>query len=259
MASSGEEVPPIGIAVKLGSGIGQIAEDLRLWDVSTLLLQPSVRPFWGPCRPCHIYCLSVRCHPFMVASAVPLGVCFVLLFSPIESVTGSQFGLFLWILVLTIATRASMTLYTVPHQTLGAKLSTDYDERTVLVALRHFFGAVGFIFTFVLTYVLSYAFGCGYFFASPEAFSNGQLNPAAYPPYEITLGVLMTLSILIIAFGTRSRIPYMPKAPAIAARIRARDVLGETVEAMRDLPGDGDHFFRHGGWPSHCRHRYSHG
>ncbi|MFT7653312.1 MAG: GPH family glycoside/pentoside/hexuronide:cation symporter [Limisphaerales bacterium] len=249
MAGSGEEVPPLGIAVRLSFGIGQIAEGLKTCVFGTYLLfyYNQVLGLSGDLAGLAIFIALVfdavtdpiagsvsdrwqskggRRHPFMYASAVPLGVCFVLLFTPIESVTGTQFSLFLWMVVLTIATRASMTLYTVPHQALGAELSTDYDERTVLVALRHFFGAVGFI--------LAYGFGYGYFFASSEAFPNGQLNPAAYPPYAITLGILMTLSILITAFGTRSRIPYMPKAQVTEERIRARDVLGETLEAMRN-------------------------
>ena len=36
-----------------------------------------------------------------------------------------------------------MTLYHVPHMALGAELSADYDERTVLVAIPQFFWCRG--------------------------------------------------------------------------------------------------------------------
>ena len=85
-----------------------------------------------------------RRHPFMYASAAPLGVSFFLLFAPWVRVDEvGQSGLFAWMLLATILTRASMTLYHVPHMALGAELSEDYDERTLLVAIRHFFRCGG--------------------------------------------------------------------------------------------------------------------
>jgi Na+/melibiose symporter-like transporter len=169
-----------------------------------------------------------RRHPFMYASAVPLGLSFMLLFAPLVSVVESGEGaLFGWMLVCTVLTRASMTLYHVPHMALGAELSDDYDARTVLVAIRHFFGATGFIIAFVLGY--------GWFFAPSDEFVNGQLNAAAYPPYAITLGIIMTLSILVTSFGTRSRIPYLPKPRAVESRVTVADVFIETFEAMKNV------------------------
>jgi len=109
---------------------------------------------------------------------------------------------------------------------LGAELSTDYDERTVLVAIRHCFGAIGFIIVFGL--------GFAYYFAPTEAFPNGQLNSAAYPPFAVTLSLLMVASILISAFGTRSRIPYMPSARQTEAAVGVKDVISETWQAMQN-------------------------
>ena len=69
-----------------------------------------------------------RRHPFMYASALPLGVSFYFLFSPASFATsGSEFTLFLWMLTFTILTRGAMTLYHVPHLALGAELTEDYD------------------------------------------------------------------------------------------------------------------------------------
>ncbi len=174
-----------------------------------------------------------RRHPFMYASALPLGISFSLLFAPqflfgVDGVSAwSQFGLFAWMVIWTVLTRASMTLYHVPHMALGAELSEDYDERTVMVAVRHFFGAVGFM--------LAYFFGYGVFFAPTDVFSNGQLNAAAYPPFALTISVIMTVTILISAWGTRSRIPYMPQPHRDEARVRLTDVFVETFEAMKNV------------------------
>ena len=72
-----------------------------------------------------------RRHPFMYASIVPLAVSFYFLFNPLVT---SEFGLFIWLVVFSNATRTAMSLYHVPHIALGAEMSEDYDERSKLVA-----------------------------------------------------------------------------------------------------------------------------
>lgn len=168
-----------------------------------------------------------RRHPFLYASALPLGLSFYLLFDPWVSIDGAgQAGLFAWMLITTILTRGTMTLYHVPHMALGAELSEDYDERTVLVAIRHFFGALAFIGVFAL--------GFGHYFSPSAEFPNGQTNPEAYPPFALVLSLLMAVSVLATAWGTRSRIPHLPKARTTEARVRARDVVLEAWTAMQN-------------------------
>ena len=244
------EIPPLSGGVKLTFGIGQIAEGVKTCAFTTFLLfyynnvlglsadlagtaialalifdavtdpiAGSVSDRWQSPRG--------RRHPFLYASAIPLGLFFWLLFAPwVTEATAGQSGLFAWMLVFTILTRASMTLYTVPHMALGAELSTDYDERTVLVAIRHCFGAVGFIIVLSL--------GFGYFFAATPDYPIGQLNNAAYPPFAITLSIIMVASIFITALGTRSRIPYMPQARQTEEAVRTIDVLSEAWQAMKN-------------------------
>jgi GPH family glycoside/pentoside/hexuronide:cation symporter len=55
----------------------------------------------------------------------------------------SQTGLFLWLLVFWVAVRVTGALYRIPYLSLGAELSSDYDERTVIFAIRALFGLVG--------------------------------------------------------------------------------------------------------------------
>ena len=238
----------LSAAVKFNFGVGQVAEGIKTCSFHTFLLfyynqvlglsgdlaglaialallfdavtdpvAGSVSDRWrGP---------RGRRHPFMYASAAPLGVSFFLLFAPWVRVDEvGQGGLFVWMLLATVLTRASMTLYHVPHMALGAELSEDYDERTGLVAVRHFFGAVG--------YILVYGLGFGLFFTASAEFPNGQTNPAAYPPFALALGLIMAVTVFQSAFGTRSRIPHLPQAQADARRVRPLDVLREAWQAM---------------------------
>ncbi len=144
-----------------------------------------------------------RRHPFMYAAALPLGLGFFLLFNP--PVTG-EWALFGWLLGMTVLVRGAMTLYHVPHSALGAELSTVYRERTLLVAFRHFFGAIAYVSVFVLGFLV-------YFSATAE-YPNGQLNPAAYGPFSGWLALAMVVSVWYSAFGTRERIPHLPAASA---------------------------------------------
>ena len=144
-----------------------------------------------------------RRHPFMYASILPLMVSFYFLFHP--PVT-SEFGLFVWLVVFSNATRTSMSLYHVPHIALGAELSEDYDERSKLVGYRMFFANVGVLFTFAVGFL--------YFFTPTAEFENGQLNAAVYPGFALLLAGLMGVTIFWSGWGTRTAIPFLPVAPA---------------------------------------------
>jgi GPH family glycoside/pentoside/hexuronide:cation symporter len=54
-----------------------------------------------------------RRHPFMLAAPLPVMLCLFFIYSPPESL--ESFGLFLWLTVLTVLMRSSMTLFHVPH------------------------------------------------------------------------------------------------------------------------------------------------
>ena len=142
-----------------------------------------------------------RRHPFMYASAVPLGLCFFLLFNPMVT---TEFARFVWLVVFAVLTRFSMGLYHVPHMAVGAEMTSDYHERNSLVAFRMMFGALG---QMTVSYV---AFDV--FFKSSPAFPNGQLNPAAYPPLAAVLGMGMCFAILATSIGTRHLVPRLPVA-----------------------------------------------
>ncbi|NCF17627.1 MAG: sugar transporter [Haliea sp.] len=77
-----------------------------------------------------------RRHPLMLASVLPLALCFIAMFSPPDGVLHSQALLFSWLLGSVIALRTALTFFMVPYLALGAELSDDYHERTRLAGVR---------------------------------------------------------------------------------------------------------------------------
>jgi Na+/melibiose symporter-like transporter len=142
-----------------------------------------------------------RRHPFMLAGAIPFGIAIVALFSP--PVGLGEAGLFCWMLGGAIAVRLMLTLFFVPHLSLGAELVTDYHARTSLIGYRVFFTYAGIL-------LISVA-GFGLFFPSSEAGGNGMLVRASYPNFGLFCGVVGSAAMLISVFGTWSAIPSLRK------------------------------------------------
>ena len=162
-----------------------------------------------------------RRHPWMYAAAVPLWITFSLSFRPPAEL--GQLGLFSWMLVSVVLTRAAMALYHVPHLALGAELTDDYHERTSVVAWRLVFGLLGGI---VLAIV------CRQVFLQPTLeFPNGELNPAGYKRMAFFFGILMMIAIFLSALGTHSRIPYLHTA-TMSVPFSLRRLWREMSEAL---------------------------
>jgi len=166
-----------------------------------------------------------RRHPFIVASALPLVVFFYLSFSPPSGL--SQMELFSWLAATTIATRASMTLFHVPHLALGAELSTDYEERTSIVTLQFLYTRTGHALAGLLAFLV-------FFRATPD-YAEGRFNPAAYPALAVTLCLMMLAAVLASAWKTRHRIPYL-NAPDAVGKSRSvfRALVGDMSESLRN-------------------------
>ena len=82
-----------------------------------------------------------------------------------------------------------MTLYHVPHLSLGAELSDDFHERTTVVAYRYFSSYIGHLTTYSLGFLV-------FFVATPE-FENGQFNRDAYGPFALAHRLrIMVVTIL---------------------------------------------------------------
>ncbi len=142
-----------------------------------------------------------RRHPFMLASAFPLGVLTWLLFLPPENL--DQSGLFFWFLTFNILVRLALTVFVVPYTSLGAELSKDYHERTTITSVRIMFAALVSPIIMILGYL--------FFFTKTPDIEHGLFNIPAYSKFAFFCGVLMILFILISAWKTKHVIPYLPQ------------------------------------------------
>jgi GPH family glycoside/pentoside/hexuronide:cation symporter len=84
-----------------------------------------------------------RRRPYFLISAVPVAVAYFFLWSPSETLR--DWGLFLHLTVAYLATYTLWTIFSVPHNSLGAELTMDYHERTVLTGAREGLGIVGML------------------------------------------------------------------------------------------------------------------
>jgi Na+/melibiose symporter-like transporter len=162
-----------------------------------------------------------RRHPWMYASAVPVAICYFLLWVPPEGLTGN--ALFPYVLVLAILIRVLITFFEVPSSALSAELTGDYDERTSLFSYRYFFGWVGG--TLMATVALAV------FLVPTETISNGLLNKQGYETYSVVASVLILISILVTALGTHRHIPHF-KAPPPKAAMSVRRIFREIYETL---------------------------
>ena len=163
-----------------------------------------------------------RRHPFMYGAALPFAAAIYFTFDPLVS---SETGLFAWLLVFSVLSRVTMTLYSVPHLALGAEMTNDYQERTVIVAGRSVFAYVGVLIVYSYGFLVS--------FASSETFENGQLNQAAYPPFAFVMASIMVISIVASALGTHHLIPSLT-VPAAPSNNPVKQVFIDTAEALRN-------------------------
>ena len=201
---------------KLAFGIGQFAEGLKNTAFSAfvlfyynqvlglpgslagtalfiaLMFDAVTDPLAGSLSDNHKSRLGRR-HPFMYASALPLGLAFTGLFLPPGGL--GNWGLFAWLATFAVLTRAAMTLYHVPHLALGAEMTENFSERTRVVAYRQFFSAAGTAAAWII--------GLAWFFAEAK---GGRLVAGNYPPYAVTLAILMVLTIWYSAYGPARRI-----------------------------------------------------
>jgi len=82
-----------------------------------------------------------RRRPWMLGSIVPIVLAFVMIWSPPASLSGG--ALVGWMAVAVIGFYTAMTIVSVPHASLGAELSKDYDDRNRVFAWRHIGFTVG--------------------------------------------------------------------------------------------------------------------
>lgn len=143
-----------------------------------------------------------RRHPFMYASALPVGLCYLLLWIPPAG--ASHEVLFVYLLVLISFTRMAIGVYEVPSMALLAEFTQDYHERTILVAFRFFFAVLGGVAMGMFAFGVIFAGGDP---VPGEEVSAELLNPRGYAFYAFIAGPVMAVAIFLSAWGTHRLIP----------------------------------------------------
>lgn len=239
---------PIPWSIKAYYGLGQAAESVKNWGFGTLLLiyynqvlgmsaalaslaiaislifdaisdpavgswSDGIRSRWG------------RRHPFMVASVVPLGGFFYLLFWPPEGL--GDLALFLWLTVFTVLTRTALTLFHVPYMSLGAELTQDYHERTTLVAVRTAMGLAASLFVVFIAF--------NYFFVSTEEIPRPQLTREPYFKFAWLSAIVMGAMMAVSAWGTRGAVAGLSSASQEARRFQFSLVYRDLIKALGNV------------------------
>ncbi|HTR63956.1 MAG TPA: MFS transporter, partial [Candidatus Binataceae bacterium] len=75
-----------------------------------------------------------RRHPFMYASALPIGIVFYMLWNPPHG--WSNQVLVVYLVAMLVIVRVLLSLYEIPSSALAPELTLDYDQRTSLMSWR---------------------------------------------------------------------------------------------------------------------------
>ncbi len=157
-----------------------------------------------------------RRHPLLVAGGIPTAFLFLALFNPPEGL--GEAGIFTWLLGVSILLRTFLTIYFIPYSAMGAELSTDYDERTVIAKARV---SVAWLAGMVLP-----AIGFALIF-QPEGELDGRLIQGNYADYGIMCAALALVTTLLCVWGTRGVIPRLPQGSTTHAAFSPRRIVSD--------------------------------
>lgn len=142
-----------------------------------------------------------RRHPLILGGGLPMAVMFLALFAPPGGM--GEIGTFLWLTIVSILLRTFLTIYFIPYSAMGAELSGDYDERTIIAKARVTMAwlagmtlpAVAFVFIF-----------------KAQGDTDGRLIAENYTVYGVLSVVIAAAAIVICVWGTRTVISRLPQA-----------------------------------------------
>jgi len=160
-----------------------------------------------------------RRHPYMFAAALPMALSLGLLFSIPKIESGLV--LFTYVFAVLLLLRFSYSVFVLPYIALGAELTRDYTDRSVLQVYRNLFNICGNLLTVVL--------GFGVFMSG----SNGLLTRAAYIPFGWTCAAVVLVTTLLSVFGTMAVRDRMYAIPPPERSAFSR-LLGELRDVFRN-------------------------
>ncbi len=168
-----------------------------------------------------------RRHPWLYASALPIGLSWALLWNPPQGTEAFVLG---WLGIVAICTRAAITMNEVPSLAIAPEMTLDYHERTSVLRYRYLFGWAGGLMMLMLAYGIFLPVMSGA--AALPGFRN----------YSLFGAVVMTLTVLISAIGThraQARPPLTRIAPQPASETfrQLKETLGNRAFLVLMLSG----------------------
>ncbi|MGI9323992.1 MAG: MFS transporter [Pseudomonadales bacterium] len=151
-----------------------------------------------------------RRRSWILASLIPICLTFTMVFGPPASLEGTQ--LIFWMAIAIIGFYSAMTVFYVPHLSLGAELSDDYHERSRLFGMRHAFYTTGSMLSLATMYLL----------ISAEARSEAAVRQVAF---DQALIACLAMGLLIVYAVVRLREP----------RSNARKIESGPFQAFKDV------------------------
>jgi len=142
-----------------------------------------------------------RRHPLMAFSLIPFCASLYLILVPPAGL--GEWGLFAWLTVFAILSRVTVTLFVVPHLSLAAELSEDYQERSRIFGYRIFFGYVGAMLLQGITLAV----------LLPDD-KGGVQYAAGYSDVGLLAVIMIMVTGGLSIWGTKDRIPYLSQPPA---------------------------------------------
>lgn len=134
---------------------------------------------------------------------------------------------FIWLLITVILVKLFLTVFSTPYIALGAELSSDYNERTSIQAIRTVFFILGVLFASGLSLYL--------FFNPTTEYPLGQLNPAAYHNLGLASSIMMLAFGLICFFATFKFIPHLYKIEREDSISRKANLVHRTGRIIADF------------------------
>jgi Na+/melibiose symporter-like transporter len=148
-----------------------------------------------------------RRNTLIIATALPLAMAFILLFTPPEGL--GHTGLFTWLLAFGVLSRILLTFFAIPYKAISADLSRSVIERPRIVAAAAIGNTLARIGVPLVTF--------GFFFGESTRYERGQLDPANYAPFAIAAALVMVACMALVVLGTYRPLMDDERAEAHAA------------------------------------------
>jgi GPH family glycoside/pentoside/hexuronide:cation symporter len=124
--------------------MGTIFGVSRIWDA----ISDPIAGYWSD----RTNTRMGRRRPWLLASVAPIAVVNWMVWSPPEALSGR--ALEAWMAVGVIGFYSAMTIFVVPHASLGAELTTGYHDRSRVFGVRHALWSTGNVLALVGMYFL---------------------------------------------------------------------------------------------------------